>query len=81
MTTASIAYPEVNDSENIHAGNFKPVQLPTAQPKLSDAALLCLQSFANATGMSLDQVASEAVLYWWDTNAGIVVKHLEREAE
>lgn len=81
MTTASLAYPEVNDSENAHVGNFKPVTLPATQPKLSDAALLCIQSFANATGMNADQAASEAVLYWWDTNAAYLVREVERKTK
>jgi hypothetical protein len=40
--------------------------------------MTCVQSFADLTGLPLDCVVTEALLYWWDTNAGDVVSQLER---
>jgi len=68
----------VNPSESSRTRNLKPVQLTNSSPLISEEAMICVQSFADATGLPLDCVVTEALLYWWDTNAGDVVSQLER---
>ena len=58
--------------------NIKHVTPTTTNALISDEAMACVQSFADATGLPLDCVVTEALLYWWDTNAGDVVSQLER---
>ena len=70
--------PFMNEPENHRTRNLRPVQLTTTNPLISDEAMMCVQSFADATGLPLDCVVTEALLYWWDTNAGDVVSQLER---
>lgn len=70
--------PFLNSSENSRTRNLRPIQLTTTNPLISDEAMTCVQSFADATGLPLDCVVTEALLYWWDTNAGDVVSQLER---
>ena len=74
----SLVQPSMNDPENARTRNMKPVQLTTTSPLISDEAMTCVQTFADATGLPLDCVVTEALLYWWDTNAGEVVSQLER---
>ena len=69
--------PFINPSENSRTRNLKPVQLTNSNPLISDEAMTCVQSFADATGLPLDCVVTEALLYWWDTNAGGIVSQLE----
>ena len=76
----SLVYPEANDPEVDLIEDFKPVTLPSEQPVLSQKAQGCIQSFANATGISTDQVASEAICAWWDNWGGYLVKALEAKA-
>jgi hypothetical protein len=73
----SSAPPFMNNPENSRTRNLKPIQLATTNPLISDEAMICVQSFADATGLPLDCVVTEALLYWWDTNAGDVVSQLE----
>ncbi|HET9099030.1 MAG TPA: hypothetical protein VFN62_01450 [Acidobacteriaceae bacterium] len=54
------------------------MKLANTNPLISDEAMMCVQSFADATGLPLDCVVTEALLYWWDTNAGDIVSQLER---
>ncbi len=74
----SPSHPYLNDPENARTRNVKPVTLTTTSPLICDEAMICVQSFANATGLPLDCVVSEAILYWWDTNGGDFVSQLER---
>ena len=71
-------HPYLNDPENAQTRNVKPVTLTTTSPLICDEAMTCVQLFANATGLPLDCVVSEAILYWWDTNGGDFVSQLER---
>jgi hypothetical protein len=80
-TLGSIVHPEINNPEVAFQGNFKPVKLPTTGPELSEQARLCVQSFANATGVPADRVASEAILHWWDNHGGFVVQEMQRKAD
>lgn len=66
------------DPENSRTRNTKPMKLTTMNPLISEEAMACVQKFADATGLPLDCVVTEALLYWWDTNAGDVVSQLER---
>jgi hypothetical protein len=68
----------INPSESSRTKNLKPVQLTNTNPLISDEAMTCVQSFADATGLPLDCVVTEALLYWWDTNARDVVSQMER---
>jgi hypothetical protein len=77
-TLGSPVQPFMNGPENTRTRNMKPVKLTTTNPLISDEAMACVQTFADATGLPLDCVVSEALLYWWDTNAGDVVSQLER---
>lgn len=77
-TLGSHAKPLLNQPEYPRLRHVKPVQLTHTNPLISDEAMACVQSFADATGLSLDCVVTEALLYWWDTNAGDVVSQLER---
>lgn len=70
--------PCINESEYHRTRKLKPVKLANTNPLISDEAMTCVQSFADATGLPLDCVVTEALLYWWDTNAGGVVSQLER---
>ncbi|HUV97809.1 MAG TPA: hypothetical protein VMV98_10095 [Acidobacteriaceae bacterium] len=70
--------PFMHEPDNTRARNLKPIQLTTTNPLISDEAMTCVQSFADATGLPLDCIVTEALLYWWDTNAGDVVSQLER---
>jgi hypothetical protein len=64
--------------ENTQTRNTKPVTLTATSPLISEEAMSCVQLFANATGLPLDCVITEALLFWWDTNAGETVSQLER---
>ena len=70
--------PLMNEPEKTRARKIKPVTPTTTHALISDEAMTCVQSFADATGLPLDCVVTEALLYWWDTNAGDVVSQLER---
>ncbi len=70
--------PFMNPPENARTRNLKPVQPTNSNPLISDEAMICVQTFADATGLPLDCVVTEALLYWWDTNAGGIVSQLER---
>ncbi len=70
--------PSTNEPESVRTRNLKPVTLTTPHALISDEAMACVQSFADATGLPLDCVVTEALLYWWDTNAGGIVSQLER---
>ena len=70
--------PFMHEPDNTRARNLKPIQLTTTNPLISDEAMTCVQSFADATGLPLDCIVTKALLYWWDTNAGDVVSQLER---
>ena len=70
--------PLAYEVENTRTRNLKPVQLTDTSPLISEEAMTCVQSFADATGLPLDCVVTEALLYWWDTNAGGIVSQLER---
>jgi hypothetical protein len=74
----SSAPPFTSEPENIRTRNFRPAQLTNTNPLISDEAMACVQRFADAIGLPLDCVVTEALLYWWDTNAGNVVSQLER---
>jgi alkylation response protein AidB-like acyl-CoA dehydrogenase len=67
-----------NDVENIRTRNVKPITPIANNPLISEEAMSCVQSFANATGLPLDCIVTEALLYWWDTSAGNTVSQLER---
>lgn len=77
-TLGSLVQPFINDPENTRTRNMKPVKLTTTNALISDEAMTCVQIFADTTGLPLDCIVSEALLYWWDTNAGDVVSQLER---
>lgn len=77
-TLGSPVPPFINQPEPPGTRNIKPVTLTTTHALISDEAMTCVQSFADATGLPLDCVVTEALLYWWDTNAGGVVSQLER---
>jgi hypothetical protein len=77
-TLGSPVPPFINEAASGRARNLRPVQLTNTNPLISDEAMTCVQSFADATGLPLDCVVTEALLYWWDTNAGDVVSQLER---
>jgi hypothetical protein len=77
-TLGSHAAPLMDPPEHTRLRHVKPVKLTQTNPLISDEAMACVQSFADATGLSLDCVVTEALLYWWDTNAGDVVSQLER---
>ena len=68
----------MNNAANSRTRNLRPIELTTTNPLISDEAMICVQSFADAIGLPLDCVVTEALLYWWDTNAGAVVSQLER---
>ncbi len=70
--------PFTNESEKTRTRNTKSVTPITTHALISDEAMTCVQSFADLTGLPLDCVVTEALLYWWDTNAGAVVSQLER---
>jgi hypothetical protein len=70
--------PFINESEKTRTRNTKSVTPITTHALISDEAMTCAQSFADLTGLPLDCVVTEALLYWWDTNAGAVVSQLER---
>ncbi|HTU51449.1 MAG TPA: hypothetical protein VMF56_12685 [Acidobacteriaceae bacterium] len=70
--------PLMDQPEYPRLRNLKPVKLTQTNPLISDEAMACVQRFADATGLSLECVVTEALLYWWDTNAGDVVSQLER---
>jgi hypothetical protein len=70
--------PFAYELENTRTRNLRPVQLTDTNPLISEEAMTCVQSFADATGLPLDCIVTEALLYWWDTNAGDVVSQLER---
>lgn len=70
--------PSMKEPDSSRTRNLKPVQLTNNNPLISDEAMTCAQSFADATGLPLDCVVTEALLYWWDTNAGDIVSQLER---
>ncbi len=70
--------PSMKQPEQTRTRNIKPVTLTTTHALISDEAMTCVQSFADATGLPLDCVVTEALLYWWDTNAGGIVSQLER---
>jgi hypothetical protein len=70
--------PSMHEPDRGRTRNLKPIQLATTNPLISDEAMTCVQSFADATGLPLDCVVTEALLYWWDTNAGDIVSQLER---
>jgi hypothetical protein len=74
----SPAQPLNNQPEQTRLRSLKPLTLTTTNPLISDEAMTCVQSFADLTGLPLDCVVTEALLYWWDTNAGDVVSQLER---
>lgn len=74
----SSAQPFMNPPDNSRTRNLRSIQLTTTSPLISDEAMMCVQSFADLTGLPLDCVVTEALLYWWDTNAGDVVSQLER---
>jgi hypothetical protein len=81
-TDGSIVYPEVNSPEIRSTGKFNPVKLPDDCPELSEESRICIQSFADATGVSADRVASDAILYWWDNDgADIVLRLQQRKAK
>ena len=77
-TLGSSVQPSIDQPGYTRLRHVKPVQLTHTNPLISDEAMACVQSFADATGLSLDCVVTEALLYWWDTNAGDVVSQLER---
>jgi hypothetical protein len=77
-TLGSPVPPFMKEPENTRTRNVKPVTPTTTNPLISEEAMTCVQSFADATGLPLDCVVTEALLYWWDTNAGAVVSQLER---
>jgi hypothetical protein len=77
-TNGSILYPEVNSPEIRSAGKFNPVKLPDDCPELSEESRICIQSFADATGVSADRVASDAILYWWDNDGADLVQRLQQ---
>ena len=77
-TLGSPVPPFMKEPENTCTRNVKPVTPTTTNPLISEEAMTCVQSFADATGLPLDCVVTEALLYWWDTNAGAVVSQLER---
>ncbi|MFZ0518048.1 MAG: hypothetical protein WBG23_17990 [Acidobacteriaceae bacterium] len=77
-TLGSPVEPSIDQPGYTRLRNVKPVQLTQTNPLISDEAMACVQSFADATGLSLDCVVTEALLYWWDTNAGDIVSQLER---
>ncbi|MGB8481712.1 MAG: hypothetical protein WCE63_23155 [Acidobacteriaceae bacterium] len=77
-TLGSPVPPFMKEPENHRTRNVKPVTLTTTNPLISDEAMACVQRFADATGLPLDCVVTEALLFWWDTNAGDVVSQLER---
>jgi hypothetical protein len=77
-TLGSHAQPLMDQPEYARLRNLKPVKFTNTNPLISDEAMACVQSFADATGLSLDCVVTEALLYWWDTNAGDIVSQLER---
>ena len=74
----SHAQPLMDPPEHPRLRNLKPVQLTHINPLISDEAMACVQRFADTTGLPLDCVVTEALLYWWDTNAGGIVSQLER---
>jgi len=77
-TLGSPVPPFIHETDSGRTRNLRPVQLTNTNPLISDEAMTCVQSFADATGLPLDCVVTEALLYWWDTNAGDVVSQLER---
>lgn len=68
----------VQEPDKSRTQKLKPAQFTTTNPLISDEAMMCVQSFADATGLPLECVVTEALLYWWDTNAEGVVSQLER---
>ncbi len=74
----SLAQPFMNDPESSRTRNLKPVELTTTNALISTEAMTCVQIFADMTGLPLECVVSEALLYWWDTNAGDIVSQMER---
>ena len=77
-TLGSPAQTLIDQPEFSRLRNVRPVKLTHTNPLISDEAMACVQSFADATGLSLDCIVTEALLYWWDTHAGDAVSHLER---
>lgn len=77
-TLGSPVQPFTNGLESTRTRNMKTVQVTTTNPLISDEAMACVQIFADTTGLPLDCVVTEALLYWWDTNAGDIVSQLER---
>ncbi len=74
----SSAKPFLHETENTPARHLNPVQLTHTHSLISDEAMACVQRFADTTGLPLDCVVTEALLYWWDTHAGDVISQLER---
>lgn len=74
----SVSHPFENDLESNRTRNVKPVTLTVTSPLISEEAMSCVQLFANVTGLPLDCIITEALLYWWDTSAGSTVSQLER---
>ena len=77
-TLGSPVPPFMKEPEKTRTRNLKPVILTHTNPLISDEAMACVQRFADAIGLPLDCVVTEALLYWWDTHAGDVVSQLER---
>jgi hypothetical protein len=77
-TLGSPVPPFMKQPENTRTRDIKPATLTTTNALISDEAMACVQSFADATGLPLDCIVTEALLYWWDTNAGAVVSQLEQ---
>jgi hypothetical protein len=77
-TDDSIVYPEANGPNVGLTGKFNPVKLLDVCPELSEESRICIQSFADATGVSADHVASDAILYWWDNDGADIVQRLQR---
>jgi hypothetical protein len=77
-TLGSAVPPFMKEPDSTPTRNIKHVTLTTTNALISDEAMACVQSFADATGLPLDCIVTEALLYWWDTNAGSVVSQLER---
>jgi hypothetical protein len=77
-TYDSIAYLEANSLKVGLTGKFNPVKLPDVCPELSEESRICIQSFADATGVSADRVASDAVLYWWDNDGADIVQRIQQ---
>jgi hypothetical protein len=75
----TVVHPLLNSSEVAFKGNFRPVKLAPKNPLISEEAMLCAQLFTNTTGVTLQQVISETLLYWWDNEGSYTVSAMEQK--